>query len=190
MHLAGRRLVIRYRSGMDEISSREISDIRFEPPSSIYAHCHLRGEARTFDVGRVLSAADPATGELLDIRAVVGLPPLEKPRRELPTFPLPEKTSSHRSEEKRRLFAHFKLEVIANAKRRALRQAFNDAGLPRVWMHRAALLAQDAQAMALQGNRLRPVLFRHQRHQVRRPQAVAEDNPEGHAGLLRERQGD
>jgi len=126
VHLGSRRLVIRYRTGEDEYTTREISDIYFEAPNAIRAHCHLREETRTFVIDRICQATDPATGEILDIRGLLGLPPRSRPERTLPTFPLPIETSSNRKWERRKLFACFKLEVIAQVKRRQLLEMFDN----------------------------------------------------------------
>jgi len=57
-------LLMEYQDAEGNVSSRKISSIRFDG-TYIKAHCHKRGEFRTFRIDRVISLADTVTGELI-----------------------------------------------------------------------------------------------------------------------------
>jgi hypothetical protein len=59
------RLLIKYRSSDGSLSTRSLSDWVSVGPDAIEAHCHFRGERRTFNLMSILSAVDEETGELL-----------------------------------------------------------------------------------------------------------------------------
>ena len=129
------RLRIRYRSGNDEVSEREVSDIVVEPPDLIHAYCHLRGEERSFVLSRVEDARDAETGEVIpDVWRHFRLPSLKRPP--IPPLTLPEfscrrveltpaQLRNQRSADKNALFRLFQYEVIIQAKRRHLSLLFS-----------------------------------------------------------------
>lgn len=121
------RLRIRYRSGEDEVSEREISDPQIELPKTLHAHCHLRGEVRSFVLDRIEDAIDMETGESIrDIWGYFGVPNPKPPLAQMPVFTPPrerltaDQARNRRSAEKHALFRRFKYTVIAEAKKRQL----------------------------------------------------------------------
>ena len=58
-------LTIVYQASTGEFTQRTISQIRRTAPSLIDAFCHLRQEVRSFDLNKVISAADADTGEVI-----------------------------------------------------------------------------------------------------------------------------
>jgi predicted DNA-binding transcriptional regulator YafY len=68
-------VVIGYRDAKGSITSRRVSLIKRNGGDGIYAFCHLRRELRTFKITRILYAADPEKGELIeDLAAVMPRP--------------------------------------------------------------------------------------------------------------------
>lgn len=124
---------IRYRSTSDEVSERVISDVVVEPPNTIHALCHLRGEERTFVLNRIKHAVDLVSGKVIeDIWLYFGLPSLSHPPPTMPTFsehPCPmttEKAQQQRKADKQALFRRFKYEVIAEIYKAKLRYLFDE----------------------------------------------------------------
>lgn len=72
-------LLLRYQGAKREVSDREVRPIGAEGDwhegvaqvSTIKAYCLSRKGYRTFKASRILSAADPETGELVDLQAWV-----------------------------------------------------------------------------------------------------------------------
>lgn len=127
------RLRIRYRSGEDVVSEREVSAVVVEPPNTMHALCHTRAEERTFSLDRIEEAVDAESGEVIpDIWLHLGLPSLKPPPLKMPVFPgrKPAMTADElrnlRQADKNALFRKFKYEVIAQAKRRRLWALFHD----------------------------------------------------------------
>lgn len=126
------RLCIRYRSAEDIVTEREVSVLAVEPPNAMNAFCHSRGEERTFVLGRIEEALDAETGEVIaDIWLYLGLESLKRPPPKMPAFSErnPEMSADElrnlRKSDKHALFRKFKLEIIAQVKRRQLWALFN-----------------------------------------------------------------
>jgi hypothetical protein len=127
------RLRIRYRNSDDIVSEREISDITVAGPNEVYAHCHSRGERRTFVLRRIEEAVDVASGEVIpDVWTHVGLPSRKPTPLTMPVFEPPRpgtlvtELRNQRSADKARLFRIFKHPAIVAAKKRQLRELFSD----------------------------------------------------------------
>ena len=125
-------LRIRYRSSEDEVTERVISDEVAEAPNSVTAHCHLRGESRTFALSRIEEAVDMSTGEVApDIWLYFGLPSLKRPTPTMPVFTCApvslteEQSKAQRSKDKQELFGRFKLAVISRTRRAQLEALFD-----------------------------------------------------------------
>lgn len=125
-------LRIRYRSADDEVTERIISGEVAEGPNAVTAHCHLRGESRTFALSRIEEAVDTSTGEVVpDIWLYFGLPSLKRPTPTMPVFSCvpvsltEEQSKAQRSKDKRELFRRFKLEVISRTRRAQLEALFD-----------------------------------------------------------------
>ncbi|MBJ6802770.1 hypothetical protein [Geomonas propionica] len=58
-------LMIEYIDGSGTVSARKITDIAPVGPNSVMAYCHLRNEARTFNLINIRQAVDLRTGEIL-----------------------------------------------------------------------------------------------------------------------------
>jgi hypothetical protein len=113
-------LLIRYRSGEDEMTDRVISDVVIESPNMLHAFCQLRGEGRSFALNRIEHAVDLQTGEVIpDIWQFFGLPsrkstPLIMPVfSEYPRAMSTEEAQRQRKTDKQALFRCFKHPVIA-----------------------------------------------------------------------------
>jgi hypothetical protein len=126
------RLHIRYRSAEDVVTEREVSVLAVEPPNAMHAFCYARGEERTFVLDRIEDALDAETGEVIaDIWLYLGLQSLKRPPPTMPSFPArnPDLSADElrnlRKGDKNALFRRFKLEVIAQVKRRQLWALFN-----------------------------------------------------------------
>lgn len=124
-------LRIRYRSADDEVTERVISNYIPASPDAVHAFCHLRGEDRTFILSRIEEAFDESTGEIIpDVWVHFGLPSLKRPALTMPTFQecrvvlTQEEAKAWRNFDKRKLFAPFKLEVLARQKRLELNELF------------------------------------------------------------------
>ncbi|MBK9027185.1 MAG: HNH endonuclease [Propionivibrio sp.] len=126
-------LRIRYRSGEDEVSERVISNPEVEPPNMIHAHCHLRGEKRSFSLSRIEKAVDFVSGKIIeDVWQYFGLPSRKPLPATMPTFPerpnpMPtEKAQQQRKAEKLALFRPFRFLVIAEVRRTKLWALFDN----------------------------------------------------------------
>lgn len=126
------RLCIRYRNAEDIVTEREVSVLAVEPPNAMHAFCHSRGEERTFVLDRIEEATDVETGEVIaDIWQYVGLESRKRPPPKMPAFRArnvemsADELRNLRNSDKHALFRKFKLEVIAQVKRRQLWALFN-----------------------------------------------------------------
>lgn len=126
------KLKIRYRSS-DEVTDRVISDIALDPPKMINALCDLRGERRSFVIGRMESAINLDTGEVIeDIAEFFGLPSVKPSRSSRPKFDETPSSISiddaqrQRKKDKSSLFKPFKVPAIAEIARRKLFDLFRN----------------------------------------------------------------
>ena len=117
-------LLIRYRSSELDVTERVISDIEVEPPNLIHAHCHLRGEGRSFALSRIESAVDTETGVVIpDIWEHFGLPSAKPQKPRMPVFAerpnsmTTEAGQALRKADKQALFQRYRFGVIADAYR-------------------------------------------------------------------------
>lgn len=127
------RLRIRYRSGIDELSEREISDIHLESNDSITAFCHLRNEYRTFVLSRIENTTDLISDNPIeDIWLFLGLASLKQPPKTFPTFTetfnslTTEEAHKRRSEDKAALYRAFRLPSLVELQKKKLRALFDD----------------------------------------------------------------
>lgn len=115
-------LLIRYRSGELDVTERVVSGIEVEPPNLIHAYCHLRGEGRSFAIGRIEYAVDTETGAVIsDIWEHFGLPSARPQEPRMPAFVerpnsmTTEAAQALRKADKQALFRRFRFAVIAEA---------------------------------------------------------------------------
>lgn len=127
-------LRIRYRSGEDVVSEREVSAVSVEAPNTMHAFCHTREEERTFNLDRIEHALDMESGEVIpDIWLHLGLESRNPPPLKMPVFSgrkpamTAEELRNLRKADKNALFQRFKYEVIAQAKRRSLWASFSNS---------------------------------------------------------------
>ena len=122
--------------GEGKVTERRISDIAPEGSSAIIAFCHLRQEMRTFIIKRILFAAYPDTGEIVeDLYKCFGLPAPEDNKKSTiiinPSFisKIPGHSSEaykgQRNKEKYKLFKRFQYPVIINLYKNKLFALFN-----------------------------------------------------------------
>ena len=73
MDIDGLALAIEYRDPVGALSTRVIScrSVNPRPPGFLRAYCHFREEYRTFQIDRIRSITDLASGDVIDSRGVL-----------------------------------------------------------------------------------------------------------------------